>query len=144
MGATGSVLELEGGGSYDREQCQEFAGKDFTEELWLLHSVDGYITGEQLLLLQNTITTTVEPTTTTTVTVTQDDTNSPIVEPEPELELKPEVKPEVKSEPEPEVEPRVASTRVVVVDGSDYEGERNAQGQKHGHGKFTYENGMCE
>lgn len=30
---------------------------------------------------------------------------------------------------------------VIVIDDGGYEGERNEQGQKHGQGKFTYENG---
>lgn len=29
----------------------------------------------------------------------------------------------------------------VIIEDENYVGERNEHGQKHGHGKFTYENG---
>lgn len=43
--------------------------------------------------------------------------------------------------PEDSIPTAYANAKLEVVDDASYEGERNEQGQKHGHGKFTYENG---
>jgi hypothetical protein len=120
MGAAASVLEE----TIGKERCQELAGDAFSEELWAEHSVGGAISRDQLLALGNNA-----ASGSGSGSESQEQTHAPS---ENKTSADEHAADSSENKPPPVI---------VVVDDGSYVGERNELGQKHGQGKFTYENG---